>query len=98
MKEATAAELKQAVEGLHNCEAMLCSCVSVRETFADQTVWEGVVHVFSLTGHPEASACYAWSGADENSKQRKFYTVLRLPPITSALDAVRAATASVGKA
>ncbi|MFI5384872.1 MAG: hypothetical protein ACHQ50_02020 [Fimbriimonadales bacterium] len=38
MNEVTPDQLKQAVE--------------VHERFKDQTVWQGVIHVFNLTGHP----------------------------------------------
>ena len=48
-------ELKQAIERLHGGSAMLAQSVPVRETFEGKTVWEGVVHVFDLAGHPTAS-------------------------------------------
>ena len=35
--------------------ATLAQSIPVRETFEGKTVWEGVVHVFDLAGHPTAS-------------------------------------------
>ncbi len=91
MNEVSLDQLKQAVEGLHNCTATLSHAVAVHEKFKDQTVWQGVVHVFDLTGHPAAKIAYAWSSPVEGSDRRKFYAVLELPPITSAVEALRAA-------
>jgi hypothetical protein len=54
-------------------------------------VWEGVVHVFDLEGHPTATRAYAWSSAIEGSDKRRYYAVLGIGPIKTPLDAVRAA-------
>jgi hypothetical protein len=56
-----------------------------------QTVWEGVVHVFELEGHPKATRAYAWSSPIEGSTKRRFFAVLHIPPVTSPVEAVRAA-------
>jgi hypothetical protein len=65
--------------------------VPVSETFNGEPVWEGVVHVFDLRGHPTAKRAYAWSSPVEGSKRRKFFAVLHVPPVTSPVEAVRAA-------
>lgn len=83
-------QLQTAVEGTHGCTATFREAVPVKETFDGQTVWEGAVHVFDVD-HADASTCYAWSSPVEGSVQRKFYAVLSVSPIDSALDAVRAA-------
>jgi hypothetical protein len=61
-------------------------------------VWEGVIHVFNLEGHPRATRAYAWSSPIEGSNKRRFFAVLHLPPITSPGDAVRAALVAEQKA
>jgi hypothetical protein len=43
------------------------------------TVWEGVVHVFDLEGHPKATRAYAWSSPIEGSTKRRFFAVLGIP-------------------
>jgi hypothetical protein len=91
MIEVEAAELKRAVEAQHGCSATLAQSVPVKETFGGKTVWEGIVHVFKLTGHPKAKQAYAWSSPMEGSDKRRFFAVLHLPPITSPVEAVRAA-------
>jgi len=65
--------------------------VPIKETFSGKTVWEGVVYTFSLTGHPTASRAYAWSSRIEGSDKRRLFAVLHVPPITSPVEAVRAA-------
>ena len=64
----------------------------VKEVFQDKTVWDGVVEVFELIGHPRAPKAYAWAHDADNPKQpRRNVTVLHIPPVTSPLLAVRAA-------
>ena len=40
---------------------MLSSVEPVKEVFNGMTVWERVVHVFDLEGHPKATRAHAWS-------------------------------------
>ena len=94
MSEVAVDQLKQAVEGLHDCRAALSHVVEVHERFHDQPVWDGTVHVFDLKGHPWAKVAYAWSSPVEGSDRRKFYAVLHKPPVTGPVEAVRAAIAS----
>jgi hypothetical protein len=84
-------QLKEAVERMHGGAASLLQTVPVRETFEGKAVWEGVVHVFDLTGHPTASRAYAWSSPIEGSTKRRFFAVLHTDRINSPLEAVRAA-------
>jgi hypothetical protein len=85
--------LKQAVEALHQCEANYISSEHVRETFEGTVVWDGAVSLFGVTGHPEATMCYAWSAQEVESGARVVYAVLRMEPIDSSRDAVRASLA-----
>src|ERR1700685_3730495 len=91
MNEVSESELKITVERLHTCGATLAQSVPVRERHGDTTVWEGVVHVFDLTGHPKATRAYAWSSSIEGSDKRRFFAVLHMSPVTSPVEAVRAA-------
>src|SRR5580704_9177180 len=76
---------------MHGGSATLSQSVPVRETFEDKPVWEGLVHVFDLAGHPTASRAYAWSSPIEGSTKRRFFAVLHQPPVDSPEAAVRAA-------
>jgi hypothetical protein len=53
--EVSADQLKQAVEGQHGGTAALAAVLPVKEVWDGKTVWEGVVHVFDLEGHPRAT-------------------------------------------
>src|ERR1700730_17073689 len=91
MAEVEVDQLKRAVESMHGGSAHLIQSVPVRETFEGKTVWEGVVHVFDLAGHPTATRAYAWSSPIEGSTKRRFFAVLHTARISSPLEAVRAA-------
>jgi hypothetical protein len=84
-------QLQRAVESMHSCRATLAQTVPVREEFQSEPVWEGVVHVFDVEGHPTATRAYAWSSSIEGSERRRFFAVLALGAIQSPVDAVRAA-------
>jgi hypothetical protein len=85
------AQLAQAVQNTHGGTATLAQSVPVRETFQGQTVWEGVVHVFDLAGHPTATRAYSWSFPAGGSDKPRFVAVLHTDRINSPLEAVRAA-------
>jgi hypothetical protein len=91
MIEVSLDQLTMAVEQQHGCRASAAQSVSVTEIHNGQIVWQGVVHVFDLEGHPKATRAYAWSSPIEGSDKRRFFAVLHMGPIKSPLDAVRAA-------
>ncbi len=84
-------QLQAAIEGMHHCLARLAQSVPVTETHDGATVWEGVVHVFDLTGHPTATRAYAWSSPIEGNNKRRFFAVLHMGAIKLPADAMRAA-------
>jgi hypothetical protein len=85
-------ELRDVIRRLHGVESKHVESVPVKETFEGRTVWEGIVEVFELHGHPKAPKVYAWVHDTDDSKQpRRHMTVLHIPPVTSAVLAVRAA-------
>jgi hypothetical protein len=85
-------ELQNAIRALHGVESTYLESVPVRETFQGKTVWDGVVEVFQLHGHPKAPKAYAWVHETDNpEKPRRHVTVLHIDPVTSARKAVQAA-------
>ncbi len=85
-------ELKEVIHKLHGAEAKHVKSVPVKEVFQGETVWNGIVEVFDLKGHPWADRAYAWTHDTDDPKQpRRSVTVLHLEPITSPVLAVRAA-------
>lgn len=91
MSEVDADQLREAVENMHGGTATLAQTVPVRETFEGATVWDGVVQVFDLAGHPTATRAYAWSSPIKGSTKRRFFAVLHTDRINSPIEAVRAA-------
>lgn len=91
IEPASVESLKAAVEGMHGGTARLVQAVPVREEFEGAPVWEGVVHVFDLADNANATRAYAWSSPVEGSDKRRIFAVLHIPPITSPVEAVRAA-------
>jgi hypothetical protein len=85
--------IRRSVEALHGCEASYLTSEHVRESVGDRVVWDGMVSVFGLAGHPATTMCYAWSAEEKESSERAYYAVLQIPPIESARDAVRASLA-----
>jgi hypothetical protein len=91
MVEILTEELQRAVELQHGCTAKHAQSVPIKEMHGGQTVWEGIVHVFDVAGHPRATRAYAWSSPIEGSDKRRFFAVLHTGAIQSPRDAVRAA-------
>ncbi len=93
-----AAQLRHAVHAQHGGKATLVTKLPIKDIHDGQTVWEGVVYIFDLEGHPGATGANAWSSLVEGSANRRFFSVLHLDGIRSPLDAVRAAIAIEHKA
>jgi hypothetical protein len=81
--------LQDAIRHMHGVESTWIESVEVDETFEGAQVWKGEVQIFELQGHPLASRCYAWSEASSGVK-RRFFAALHVPPVDSAVAAVRA--------
>ena len=82
--------LIDAIRHLHGCEATHVETVAVHERAPNgETIWQGGVEAFALSGHPKASKAYAWSEATTGTK-RRFFAVLGIGPVTGAAEAVRA--------
>jgi hypothetical protein len=83
-------ELRDAIRKVHGVEATHVESVPVKESFQGKTVWEGMVEVFDLHGHPKANKVYAWSHETDDPGRRRHVAVLHIHPVTSPLMAVRA--------
>lgn len=86
-------ELKKIIERLHKCKASYLDKITIMEKYGQKTVWQGIVHIFKISDHPQVDTCYAWSSPIEGSTKRRYYTVLKIPPIDSPEKAVRATIA-----
>jgi hypothetical protein len=85
-------DLRDMISQVHGAEATHVESVPVKKTFHGKTVWEGIVEVFDLRGHPAAFRAYAWTHyTDDPNTPRRHVTILHLHPIKSPQDAVDAA-------
>lgn len=84
-------ELRNVIRRLHGVESEHVESVPVKEVFREKTVWDGVVEVFNLKGHPTAFRAYAWAHDTDDANKRRYVAVLHTHPIKSAQDAVKAA-------
>jgi len=85
-------QFKQVIEKSYECKARHVASKAIIEGFEGQVVWDGVVEVFDLLGHPKAQRCYAFYFV-EDSGRKVIKTVLGIPPVDSEVSAVRTAIA-----
>jgi hypothetical protein len=83
--------LQEAIRKAYGCDSKHAASEPVEEVFQGKAVWKGVVEVFDLIGHSKAKQCYAWGHAmRDTGNEVRFVTVLGVPPVVSAVTAVRA--------
>ena len=88
-------DLQAVIRKLHGAEATHRESVPVTEVWNGQTIWDGIVEVFDLHGHPETQTAYAWShDTDDPQHPKRHVTVLHIPPAVTPLMAVRASIAA----
>jgi hypothetical protein len=80
--------LKLVIEHLHKCSASYLTTQYIEENFNCETLWNGPVEVFDVTGHPKANRCYGWSCGEPEE-----FIILELPPVTDAQSAVKVGVA-----
>jgi hypothetical protein len=88
--------LRKAIRSLHGVDSSYLRSEAVHETLQGEAVWDGIVEVFSIKGHPTAELAYAWSHETDDGG-RRHVAVLGIPPVMSAADAVRVSTAGLHK-
>ncbi|HUA64937.1 MAG TPA: hypothetical protein VME24_03755, partial [Alphaproteobacteria bacterium] len=80
----------QVIFHLYKSDAQHVESVPVEEVIDGRVVWSGVVEVFTLTNHPKAKRCFAWSHSDgKGDTDERFVTVLGIPPVISPETAVK---------
>jgi hypothetical protein len=85
-------ELQDVIRILHKATATHVESVPVKEVFQGKTIWDGIVEVFDLKGHPKTNRVYAWAHATDDPKHPwRHVTVLHIPPAISPQTAVQAA-------
>jgi hypothetical protein len=93
MDDAGLPALQDAIQHMYGLRSEWVESVPIREVFKGELVFEGEIQAFAVE-HPKATRAYAWSHAVGDTGRRKFFALLGVPPINSALDALRASIAS----
>jgi hypothetical protein len=81
------AAMRRAVQAMHGCTAEHLQSTLVQEVQDGHTLWAGQVEIFRLSGHPDADRAYVWVQRGEG--EERYVSVLNLPPISSAREAVQ---------
>jgi hypothetical protein len=85
-------ELQAVIHKLHGVHSTHVESVPVKEEFEGRVIWDGIVEVFQLHDHPDATHAYAWAHDTDDPKQpKRTVTILKIPPAISPLTAVRVA-------
>jgi hypothetical protein len=85
-------ELQEVIYEMYGVQSMHVDSVRVTEILEDNTVWDGLVEVFEIHGHPTAPIVYAWAQDTNNlQKPKKYFAVLHLDAVDSREAAVKAA-------
>ncbi len=85
-------ELQDVIRRLHGVHSTHVQSVPLTEKHQGNVIWDGIVEVFELHGHPKATHAYAWSHDTDDPKQpKRSVTVLKIPPAVSPETAVRVA-------
>jgi hypothetical protein len=84
-------EVKWAIQQTHGGDALWVESVLVKEVFRGETAWDGLVEVYTLSGHPKANKCFAWGVRRNDDKGWDVTAVLAIPPVTTPQTAVQAA-------
>ena len=87
--------IAKAVEKAAGCAATHLESVVVLEQFRGQTMWEGMVEIFTLHGHAKAKRAYGWKTGDGDAA--RYTAVLEMPPVDSPNTAVRASIVAAAR-
>jgi hypothetical protein len=82
------AALQEAIEKLHGVTATHAESVPVKEEFNGKIIWDGIVEVFHIHGHPKTEKAYAWM--HDTGESTYPVTVLHIHPALTPATAVRA--------
>jgi hypothetical protein len=87
--------LAKVIESQHGGKGAFVRSVRVVKPKGDKNTWDGVVHIFNLTGHPTARRAYAWASPIQGSEAPRYFAVLHQGNVRGPGDAVTAAVAAI---
>jgi hypothetical protein len=90
--------LSQVIETQHGAKSVFHQSVRVAKWNGSASSWDGMVHVFNISGHPTARRAFAWSSPVAGSQGLRYFAVLQGGRIKTPSDAARAAAAAIHSA
>jgi hypothetical protein len=87
--------LKQVIEIQHGGKSEFAQSVRVAKWSGHPSSWDGVVHIFTLTGHPTARRAFAWSSPIAGSHSQRYFAVLQQGRVRTPAEAAKAAAAAI---
>ena len=97
MKKALKDELKFVIESQHGGNAVLLETVHLSVPSKEKSRWDGTVYVFDLKDNRMANRAYAWALPISGATSLRYFAVLHLGLVTSALAAVKSAATAIRK-
>lgn len=82
--------MTEAVERMHDVRATWLGSEHVTDSWDGTIVLEREIQRFEIVGHPKATIAFGWSEPVEPAPRRRFFAVIAVAPVLTALDAVRA--------
>jgi hypothetical protein len=95
MQSANIDLLTQVIESQHGAKSVFHQSVRVAKWNGSPASWDGLVHVFNISGHPTARRAFAWASPVAGSQGQRYFAVLQGGRVKSASDAARAAAAAI---
>jgi hypothetical protein len=80
-------QLTRAVQARYGCEATYIQAVTITQMYDGQSVWEGAVHIFRLSGSMISDIAYVWFETGDRAGELVFF--LHVPPIAGPRDAIK---------
>jgi hypothetical protein len=97
MQDVSAGELARVIQAQHGVASTFVKSVRVHRATGNRADWDGLVHVFDLTGHPRAARAFAWASPISGGAKPRYFAVLQDGQIATPLQAVKAASAAIRK-
>jgi hypothetical protein len=97
MRKALKDELKFVIESQHGGSAALLETVRLPVPSKERGRWDGTVYIFDLKNNHMATRAYAWALPISGCASLRYFAVLHLGLVTSALAAVKSAAVAVRK-
>lgn len=87
--------LAQVIDTQHGAKGVFHQSVRVAKWNGNPSSWDGMVHVFNLSGHPSARRAFAWSSPVAGSQGTRYFAVLQGGRVKTPADAAKAAAAAI---